>query len=47
MGWAVHAVIVPRGGAAVTPEELTAHRRKHIGGYKAPRRYEFELSHCP
>ena len=46
-GEAVHAVIVPHDGASVTPEELMAHCRKHIGGYKAPRSYEFRSEPLP
>jgi long-chain acyl-CoA synthetase len=46
-GEAVHAVIVPKDGAAVTPEELTAHCREHIGGYKVPRSYEFREEPLP
>lgn len=46
-GEAVHAVIVLRDGATVTPDELTAHCRKHIGGYKVPRSYEFRAEPLP
>jgi long-chain acyl-CoA synthetase len=46
-GEAVHAVIVPKDGVSVTPEELTAHCRKHIGGYKVPRSYEFRSEPLP
>ncbi len=42
-----HAVIVPKDGASVTPKELTAHCRKHIGGYKVPRSYEFRSEPLP
>ena len=46
-GEAVHAVIVPKDGATVTPEELTAHCRSHIGSYKIPRSYEFRAEPLP
>jgi acyl-CoA synthetase (AMP-forming)/AMP-acid ligase II len=46
-GESVHAVIVTKDGATVTPEELTAHCRQHIGGYKAPRSYEFRSEPLP
>ncbi len=46
-GETVHAVIVPKDGASVTPDELTAHCRKHIGGYKIPRSYEFRSEPLP
>jgi acyl-CoA synthetase (AMP-forming)/AMP-acid ligase II len=46
-GEAVHAVIVPKDGAAVTPEELTTHCRQHIGGYKLARSYEFRSEPLP
>jgi long-chain acyl-CoA synthetase len=46
-GEAVHAVIVTKQSESVTPEELTAHCRKHIGGYKVPRSYEFRAEPLP
>jgi long-chain acyl-CoA synthetase len=46
-GEAVHAVIVLKDGTAATPEELTAHCREHIGGYKIPRSYEFRREPLP
>ena len=46
-GESVHAVIVTKDGATVTPEELTTHCRQHIGGYKAPRSYEFRSEPLP
>ena len=46
-GESVHAVIVLRDGASATPEELTAHCRKLIGGYKIPRSYEFRTEPLP
>jgi acyl-CoA synthetase (AMP-forming)/AMP-acid ligase II len=40
-GEAVFAVIVPAPGARLTPDEIIAHCRKYIGGYKIPRRMAF------
>ena len=40
-GERVHAVVVTRPGAAVTLEELRAHCRELIAGYKCPRSVEF------
>lgn len=46
-GESVHARVVLNEGAAVTPEELTTHCRQLIGGYKAPRSYEFRNDPLP
>jgi long-chain acyl-CoA synthetase len=46
-GESVHAVVVLRQGASVTEEELTAHCRSLIGGYKIPRSYEFRTEPLP
>ncbi len=40
-GEALCAAIVPATGLAPTPEEIIAHCRGHIGGYKIPRRIVF------
>ena len=40
-GEAVFAAIVPKQGEQLTDEEVIAHCRKHIGGYKIPRRMVF------
>ncbi len=40
-GEAVRALIIPKKGQKVTPEELIAHCRKHIAGYKCPKAIEF------
>jgi acyl-CoA synthetase (AMP-forming)/AMP-acid ligase II len=34
---AVTAVVVPKAGAAITPEVLIAHARERLAGYKAPK----------
>jgi long-chain acyl-CoA synthetase len=46
-GESVHAVIVLNEDATATPEELTAHCRQLIGGYKTPRSYEFRAEPLP
>jgi long-chain acyl-CoA synthetase len=46
-GESVHAVVVLKEGANATPEELTAHCRNLIGGYKIPRSYEFRGEPLP
>ena len=35
-GEAVHAIVVPRAGRTVTPDEIIAHCRNLIAGYKCP-----------
>jgi long-chain acyl-CoA synthetase len=40
-GEAVFAVIVPATGQTLTADEVIAHCRKYIGGYKIPRRMAF------
>jgi long-chain acyl-CoA synthetase len=40
-GETVHAVIVLKPAASVTCEEIIAHCREHIAGYKVPRSVEF------
>ena len=40
-GEAVFAVIVPSPGQTITEEEIIAHCRDHIGGFKIPRRMAF------
>lgn len=48
-GWgeAVHAVVVCKPGTSVTEEELIAHTRTLIAGYKIPRSIEFLLDSLP
>jgi long-chain acyl-CoA synthetase len=44
-GEAVHAVIVPKQGQIMGAEEIIAHCRRHIAGYKCPR--SVEIRHEP
>lgn len=44
-GEAVHAVVVARGD--VTPDELIAHAREHIAGYKVPKTIELSTEPLP
>ena len=44
-GEAVHAVVVPR--SEVTPEELIAHCRAAIVGYKVPKAIELRIEPLP
>ncbi|WP_213956877.1 AMP-binding protein [Variovorax sp. dw_954] len=46
-GEAVHAVVVLKDGASATVEELIAHCRTLIGGYKCPRSIEFRAEPLP
>lgn len=46
-GEAVHAVIIPRPGAAVTQEDIIAHCRARIAGYKCPRSVSFRAEPLP
>ena len=46
-GEAVHAVVVLKDGASATAEELIAHCRTLIGGYKCPRSVEFRSEPLP
>ncbi|MCW8279205.1 long-chain-fatty-acid--CoA ligase [Pseudomonas sp. PCH199] len=43
-GETVHAVIIRKPDANVTDEEIVAHCREHIAGYKCPRSVEFRDS---
>ncbi|MFN7177483.1 MAG: AMP-binding protein, partial [Thermaurantiacus sp.] len=40
-GEAVKAIVVLKDGASASPEELIAHCRKHIAGYKCPKSVDF------
>ncbi|HEU0001162.1 MAG TPA: long-chain-fatty-acid--CoA ligase [Ktedonobacteraceae bacterium] len=46
-GEAVHAIIVCKPGMSVTGEELIAHARTQIAGYKVPRSVEFQPEGLP
>ncbi|MDP2084105.1 MAG: AMP-binding protein [Gemmobacter sp.] len=46
-GEAVHAIVVPRPGAAVTEADLIAHCRRLIGGYKCPKSITFQPDPLP
>jgi long-chain acyl-CoA synthetase len=46
-GEAVHAVVVPRPSSSVTEEELIAHCREAIAGYKVPKRIELRSEPLP
>jgi long-chain acyl-CoA synthetase len=46
-GEAVHAAVVLRTGEVVTEEELTAHARLWIAGYKVPKTIEFRSELLP
>ena len=43
-GEAVLAVVVLKGGAELSADEVVTHCRRHLGGYKLPRRVEFVAS---
>ena len=46
-GETVHAVVVPRAGAVVTPEQVIAHSRTLIAGFKCPRSVEIRNTPLP
>jgi long-chain acyl-CoA synthetase len=46
-GEAVHAVVVPREGQTVDPEEIIGHCRSLIAGYKCPRSVEVRQDDLP
>jgi long-chain acyl-CoA synthetase len=46
-GESVHAVVVLKDQAHATEEELDAHCRAHIAGYKIPRSWEFRAESLP
>jgi fatty-acyl-CoA synthase/long-chain acyl-CoA synthetase len=43
-GESVHAVVVVNEGASLTPEDVQAHARAHLAGYKIPRSVSFAES---
>ncbi len=46
-GEAVHAIVVLKPGAAVTEDDLKAHARERIAGYKLPKSIEFRDEPLP
>jgi long-chain acyl-CoA synthetase len=40
-GESVHAVVVPRAGSSLDPDELVAFARERLAGYKIPRSVSF------
>lgn len=46
-GEAVHAIVVPRPNMDVTPEDIIAHVRTSIAGYKVPRSIDFLETDLP
>jgi long-chain acyl-CoA synthetase len=46
-GEQVHAIVVPRPGAAPTAEEIQAHARASIAGYKVPKSVELRAEPLP
>jgi long-chain acyl-CoA synthetase len=46
-GESVHAIVVPRPGRTLTPEQVTAHCRTQIAGYKCPRSVEIRSEPLP
>jgi long-chain acyl-CoA synthetase len=46
-GEAVHAIVVVREGATVTEDEIVAHAREYIAGYKLPKSVELRTEPLP
>ena len=46
-GERVHAIIVPKAGATLTEDQVMAHCRAHIAGYKCPRSIDFRDQPLP
>lgn len=46
-GERVHALIVPKPGATLSEDQVMAHCRAHIAGYKCPRSLEFRGQPLP
>lgn len=46
-GEAVHAIVVPRAGAHLTAEQIIAHARESIAGYKVPKSVEIRSEPLP
>jgi acyl-CoA synthetase (AMP-forming)/AMP-acid ligase II len=47
LGEQVHAIVVPRPGAAVTADDIRDHARTTIAGYKVPKTVEFRTEALP
>ncbi len=46
-GESVHAIVQPKQGVVLTEEEIMAHCRQHIAGYKCPRSVEIRYDPMP
>ena len=46
-GETVHAVVVPKPGRTLTPDQVIAHSRTQIAGYKCPRSVEIRATPLP
>ena len=46
-GERVHAIVVPKLGASLTTEEVMAHCREQIAGYKCPKSVDFRDTPMP
>ena len=46
-GERVHAIVVPRQGATLTPQDVIDHCRSRIAGYKCPRSVDFRDTPLP
>jgi long-chain acyl-CoA synthetase len=46
-GEAVHAIVVPKPDVELTEDEVIAHARASIGGYKVPRSVSFRAEPLP
>lgn len=46
-GEAVHAIVVPKAGETVTEDEIIAHARERIAGYKVPKSVELRTEPLP
>jgi long-chain acyl-CoA synthetase len=46
-GEAVHAIVVPKEGASPAEDDIIAHAREWIAGYKVPKSIEFRAEALP
>src|SRR5690242_21790955 len=46
-GERVHAIVVPKRGSTVTADQVLAHCREQIAGYKCPRSIDFREAPLP